>query len=324
MYYDNLVIDDLYQVQQFIGRGGTSRVFLANSQEGEVALKVIRKDKGFNRMSEQSLIINEVKMIQYLGRHPNILSTTGIHYNLWGTEYFQGRTWEISYMALEYCSNGSLYGFIRQNKTMDINVCKFYIFQLLHAVKHLHDRKVTHSDIKPSNIYLDEHFNLKLADLGWALKLPDERYLISKRVGTRSYMAPEVVDATQKKPYNPFKADMYSIGKTLYFLLTGQVQASNDTSLSTDDEGLKSIWTSRLKCWDENLTDFIEKLLNKDPKERISCEEAISHPWFYEGSWEESEDDEAIATSVSVLNPNIGMYVYEYMFSLRDNFTYST
>lgn len=59
MYFANPIVDDKYILDKYLGHGGTSKVFLGNTNEDQIAMKIIRKDKGFSRKDEQTLISNE-------------------------------------------------------------------------------------------------------------------------------------------------------------------------------------------------------------------------------------------------------------------------
>jgi serine/threonine protein kinase len=117
MFYGNPTIDERYILQSCLGHGGTSKVFLASSVEGEVALKVVRKDKNFSRKDEQTLVLNECQMSEKIGYHPNIINVLG--YNLDGRENLLYKVYEISYSVNEYCPNGSLYDYVKQNGPLE-------------------------------------------------------------------------------------------------------------------------------------------------------------------------------------------------------------
>lgn len=107
------MIDDRYELKDYLGYGGTSKVFLSSQDGKDVALKVVRKDKNLTREQEKRLVFKEAQVIQKLGFHPNIVNCLdsceeGIHNYLGVTE-------EVSYNVLEYCPNGSLLDFVRKN-----------------------------------------------------------------------------------------------------------------------------------------------------------------------------------------------------------------
>jgi serine/threonine protein kinase len=134
---------------------------------------------------------------------------------------------------------------------------------LVYAIKHLHDQNIAHCDIKPGNIFFDELFNIKLGDLGCALQLKGKNYGVTKCFGTKTYMAPEVFKASVKTPFSPFAADIYALGATLYFMLTGCTPQSAETSETTEEDSEDDIspgnaYIGDLECLDLLTLDIVE------------------------------------------------------------------
>ena len=75
-----------------------------------------------------------------------------------------------------------------------------------------------------------------MGDFGCALQLKGKDYGVTKSFGTKSYMAPEVFKASSRTPFDPFASDVYAIGCTLYFMLTGKIPCSVETFESTEEE----------------------------------------------------------------------------------------
>lgn len=89
------------------------------------------------------------------------------------------------------------------------------IKDLVNALVYLHKKKVLHRDIKLDNILLDKSNNLKLCDFGISLLINEDTFY-TDRCGTPAYIAPEII----KSKYRGFKSDYWSLGVTLYILLT--------------------------------------------------------------------------------------------------------
>jgi carbon catabolite-derepressing protein kinase len=204
MYYQKPSVDDKYLIESSIGNGGSSIVFKAISEQGLSALKIVRKDKQLTCKIKQDIVTRECDILNYLGFHPNItfIKDSNCH----GYSISRTHTTPICYISFEFCQNGSLFDLISKSGPLDIDVAKFYMVQLCSAIKHLHDNNISHSDIKPGNILLDELFNLKLSDFGCSQYLNDDGKT-TQRLGTNGYIAPEI---RHNSSYNAYASDVYA------------------------------------------------------------------------------------------------------------------
>lgn len=143
---------------------------------------------------------------------------------------------EINYMILEKCSNGALSKYVKNTGPFEEEVARFLFGQLCSAVHFLHSQEYVHLDLKLDNILCDDHFNLKLADLGIAVCAQNSTGLLNHRRGTSKYMAPEVERATNEAPYNVFKADIYSLGICLHLILLGYYPCVEETDSNSTEE----------------------------------------------------------------------------------------
>mmetsp|Transcript_35528 Transcript_35528/g.41118 ORF Transcript_35528/g.41118 Transcript_35528/m.41118 type:complete len:245 (+) Transcript_35528:35-769(+) len=215
------MIDNTFMLKELLGVGGSSKVYSAVAEDGnEYALKIIRKDKGYSNETAMRLVTNEMKVMEKLGSHPNLVN--GISCNPSGTAMLADGFHEIRYLVLEKCKNGSLSTIIRQTGPLEEELAKFLFFQLCSATQYIHDRNYAHLDIKLENVLLDDFFNIKLADLGTAVNVEDSLGFTNKRRGTLLYMAPELAKINKKEMVDATIADVYSLGVCLHLLLTGE------------------------------------------------------------------------------------------------------
>ena len=146
-----------------------------------------------------------------------------------------------------------------------------WFLQIVFALKYIHERGVLHRDLKTSNMFLSSNGVVKVGDFGVSRVLHGTLESAHTLVGTPYYMSPEVC---QNRPYS-FRSDMWSLGCILYELctLTHVFRGSNLLSL------LKSITSQPHeplpKKYSSNLNSLVDKLLEKNPKDRPSCNDLL-------------------------------------------------
>lgn len=289
------IIDNKYLLTDYLSYGGSSKVFKGECSEGELVMKIIRKDKNFTREEEMEFVKHECDILQNLQNHPNIVNL--IDSNLVGKQTYCNDFTEISYAALEYCSNGTLYDFVKIKSLgkLNLDVIRFYFIQLAFTLKYLHDNNTAHLDIKPGNILLDSNFNLKLSDFGVAYQTKTKNTMIRHKVGTKAYLALEIQNTAEGTFYNPFKADVYSLGVLLSFLVYGEIPKKNadasaasssifsEKTQASDDDCLDLSSSTKdfdMEIEDNNkmdLANFISSMLIEDPKLRPSIDEVLEN-----------------------------------------------
>ena len=228
-------LDGRYEVLDCLGRGSYSEVYVArdvDARNGSPRTVVIKALNAYLQGSpdpelERTLIENFRNEAIALDRvrHPNIISRLG-H----GTAIdLQGRTFH--YLVLEYLPGGDLQALVRK-RPLPLEGALFYLEQVSNGLAHAHKHGVIHRDIKPQNLLLtaDQH-TIKIADFGVA-KIEAGEGAIT-RVGTDVYAAPEhhplavtgALDTsalTRRTALLTPAADIYSLAKTTYMLLTGE------------------------------------------------------------------------------------------------------
>lgn len=128
------------------------------------------------------------------------------------------------FLVQEYAENGDLADYIRKRMYIDLPECRKIFQQLTAAVDYLHrEMRISHRDIKPENILLTKNNNVKLADFELSGRLSDGQFLRTF-CGTPSFAAPEIVSG---KPYDGTMCDVWSLGVTLYNLLSGNLPFSD-------------------------------------------------------------------------------------------------
>ncbi|KAJ4897827.1 CDPK-related kinase 2 [Raphanus sativus] len=257
-----------------IGRGHFGYTCSAKFKKGElkdleVAVKVIPKSKMTSAISIED-VRREVKILRALSGHNNLVQFY---------DAFEDNA--NVYIAMELCGGGELLDRIlaRGGKYSEDDA-KEVLIQILNVVAFCHLQGVVHRDLKPENfLYTSKEDNsqLKVIDFGLSeFVRPDER--LNDIVGSAYYVAPEVLHRSYTT-----EADVWSIGVIAYILLCGSrpFWARTESGifravLKADPSFDEPPWTSLSL----EAKDFVKRLLNKDPRKRMTASQALMHPWI--------------------------------------------
>mgnify|MGYP004445108383 CR=1 FL=1 len=163
---------------------------------------------------------------------------------------------------------------------MEEDEAKFYIAELIIAIEYLHKKDIIYRDLKPENILIDDEGHVKLTDFGLAKENVTTNIPSKTFCGSPQYLSPEMLsmEGTTKA------SDIYGLGTILYELISG-----NPPFYAQDiNEMYQNITENKLMfqqfCSDE-LKDLLTKMLNKNPKNRITIEEMKNHDFFKDINW---------------------------------------
>jgi serine/threonine protein kinase len=202
-----------YRLAEQLGRGGMGVVWLAEDLElGDwVALKFLPRE-----ISDDPVALSELRQETLKCRrltHPNIIRVHDL-------VHLRG---EMPFLTMEYVGGPNL-NLLRTQQANGLFAwadLSPMVQQLCGALDYAHRRKVIHRDLKPANMMLDEEGQVKLADFGLAASISDSvtRVTLCRTIsGTLCYMSPQQMDGRSPQPTD----DVYSLGATLYELLTGK------------------------------------------------------------------------------------------------------
>ncbi|XP_046920694.2 uncharacterized protein LOC124500641 [Dermatophagoides farinae] len=184
-------------------------------------------------------------------------------------------------LILELAEGGELQKVLDDEESIDERQCRRLIRQIIEGIRYLHQKHIAHLDIKPQNILLTDalpNADVKLCDFGIS-RMIEDHCEVREIMGTVDYMPPEILQ------YEPISlaSDLWSLGIVTYVLLSGHSPFGGDDKQQT----YSNITSSDLEFPDKlfsHITDdaknFIRKLLNRDPKKRLNCDECLQHPWL--------------------------------------------
>jgi serine/threonine-protein kinase len=208
-----------YVLLERLGEGGMGQVFKArNWKLGHVvALKLVKPERTHNEAILRRFR-REIQLASQL-HHPNVVRALDAD-EVGGT----------CLLAMEYVEGTDLARLVRRRGSLPVQEACEYVRQAALGLQHAHERGLIHRDIKPHNLLLAKDGTVKVLDLGLArIAAGDGSTTLTKTgavMGTPDYIAPE--QALDSK-HADIRSDLYSLGCTLYFLLTGQTPFGGGT-----------------------------------------------------------------------------------------------
>jgi eukaryotic-like serine/threonine-protein kinase len=251
-----------YVILDRLGAGAKGRVFRAQHRlmGRVVALKIIAPHIA-SRASSIARFHREMRMIGRLD-HPNVIRA-----------FDADQIGELLYIVMEYVPGRSLDRVLEERGPIPPALAVDYTAQAARGLAHAHERGIVHRDIKPSNLFLSDEGHVKVLDLGLsALMEADTEASFATAagfvVGTLHYMSPEQsagidVDA---------RSDLFSLGCTMYYLLSGRVPFPGDTVAECLARRLRGGFVPITELNSElspRLVQLLEKLLARRPEDRF-------------------------------------------------------
>lgn len=178
------------------------------------------------------------------------------------------------YLLMEYCSN-DLDKMFKHKRISSEDELYRYVYDTILAVKACHDRNIAHSDIKPANFLVDQYGRIKISDFGLSSCYAGEHKCCIFK-GTKLFMAPEIFS---KKEYDPYKADMWSLGVTIYYIATHHYPFV-DKDVNKIQEYIINGDYNKERIKDPLLAEVIQACLEKNPVIRVSIDEILRLPYF--------------------------------------------
>ena len=254
-----VIFDNRYQLEEQLGEGGYSEVWLARDVKTDVnvALKIFAPSTGLDS-DGLGMFAREFSLVADVN-DPNILKPL----------YFESE--RMPYLVLQYCRQGSLKKKIGQ---IDEQEAWKIIHDVAKGLKALHSHipPIIHQDIKPENIMIADDGHFMITDFGVSVHLRSTiRKTMSsslKKAGTRAYMAPERFGKGRLIPIMP--SDVWSLGAMIFELLVGEVPFGEDGGMN-QESGLEI--PDMPGQFSSDLRDIIERCLAIKPSDRPFVED---------------------------------------------------
>src|SRR4051794_10878992 len=277
--YRRFLVGGKYKLLEPLGAGGMGQVFLCRHiyMNRLVALKVLPIDK----LKDSSMLerfYREARAVAALD-HPNIVRAYDIDQDV-GLDEASPRP--LHYIVMEFVDGASLQELIARRGPMDPTRAAHYMKQAALGLEHAHEAGLVHRDVKPGNLLLDRTGTLKVLDLGLARFFEAGKESVTERfdeknaiLGTADYLAPEQARGETVD----IRADIYSLGATFYFLLTGKAPFEEGTItqklLWSQTKAPKAILERRPDVPPEIIA-VIDKMMAKDAKDRYQTPKEVA------------------------------------------------
>ena len=266
---------DTYNITETIGKGTFGKVKLAYSIKNpkiKYACKILEKS---NITEEDDLrrCLREMSILLQMD-HPNVIKTYEIISD--SMRY---------YIIMEYCSKGELFDLIVKESHFSEEKSALFFYQIISGVEYIHSKKICHRDLKPENLLLNSDEELKIIDFGLSnYKTKENNYVLKTPCGSPCYASPEMILG---KKYDGFGIDIWSTGIILYAMLCGYLPFEEGQGENKNELLFKNIVKCKLEYPEQfvgkSAKNLLEKIIVRDPKERISINEIKRHPFYLMG-----------------------------------------
>jgi tRNA A-37 threonylcarbamoyl transferase component Bud32 len=251
-----------YKVLERLGSGGMAHVFLCEHtlMRRRVAVKVLPAAKAADKAS-LNRFYREARAVAALD-HPNIVRAYDIDQDD-----------HLHFLVMEYVDGTNLQELVKKFGPLDVDRACHYVAQAAVGLQHAHENGLVHRDVKPGNLLLDRAGSVKVLDLGLARFFHDADDHLTKQyddaiLGTADYLSPEQAEDSHAVD---IRTDVYSLGATLYYLLTGKPPFPDGTIPQ------KLIWLRNRQPAPvrelrpevpEELAGVVARMMAKDPADR--------------------------------------------------------
>jgi len=252
-----------YRKIKRIGIGSFGQALLVQSVVDRkwYVMKVINVGNMDKKQKQDAL--NEVRVLKAM-RHPYIITYR---------ESFMDK--KFLWIVMDYADGGDMYKKIefqkKISKLMPETQLLDWFVQMALAIKHIHDNKILHRDLKTQNIFMTSSGEIKIGDFGIARVLQHTYDWAKTAIGTPYYLSPEIC---QEMPYNQ-KSDVWSLGCILYEMVTLKHAFDSNSMKGLVLKILRGTYPAIPSHYSQDLNDLIWEMLIKDPAKRPSIRKVV-------------------------------------------------
>jgi serine/threonine protein kinase len=298
-YKGFLALKAKYKLLGHIGTGGMSTVYLAEHSKMQrlVAMKALPKA----RVNDSSYLARFYREAQAAAKldHKNIVRVYDIDHE--GDNHF---------LVMEFVEGRDLQVYVKDVGQLDYDVAAEFIRQAAEGLEHAHQAGLIHRDIKPSNLLVDQRGVVKVLDMGLARWEDDKAASLTiaheeNVLGTADYLAPEQAKESHSVDK---RADIYSLGCTLYFLLTGHAPFPEGTLaqriMKHQTEMPKSIYEDRRDA-PQALVDVCLRMMakNRDARYQTAGEVAVTLAKWLQSRGKDVSGDSGLRSEKRPIGP---------------------
>ena len=288
MISPGMLISERYEIIDKVGSGGMADVYNAKDQRlnRNVAIKILKQEYS-NDAKFVAKFRAEAQSVAGLS-HPNIVNV-----------YDVGEDDNLYYIVMELVEGITLKKFIERKGRLEINEAIGIGIQIAQGIEAAHKSHIIHRDIKPQNIIISKEGKVKVTDFGIA-KAATSNTITSNAMGSVHYISPEQA----RGGYSDEKSDIYSLGVTIYEMLSGRVPFEGESTVSVAFAHVHEAAVPLDELDDSiprSLSRIVQKCMQKKPDFRyvnaaaliLDLRRAVSEP---DGNYVEIESEEPVSS----------------------------
>lgn len=268
-----------FEVIRLVGKGTFGQVYQVRKKDSHriYAMKILSK----------KVIVQKKEIAHTIGERDILVRTALTDSQFIVGLKFSFQTASDLYLVTDYMSGGELFWHLQKEGRFQEERAKFYIAELIIALKHLHDSDIVYRDLKPENILLDANGHIALCDFGLSKANLSNNGTTNTFCGTTEYLAPEVL--LDDKGYTKM-VDFWSLGVLVFEMCCGWSPFfAEDTQ-----QMYKNIAFGKVRFPKDALSsdgrNFVKGLLNRNPRHRLGAngdaQELMDQPFFNDVDWE--------------------------------------